>query len=74
MNIDKITNFIKNLSLSLTHIHGNNFGLIHKTGYPCVLELTFEKDPEYFAGINTLPHNLDQPCNPKKDEINLDFS
>ncbi len=74
LNIEKIKSFIKNFNLSLTHIHGNNYGSILKTGDPCVLELTFEKNPEYLTGNKTLPHSLDQPCNPKKEEIILNFS
>ena len=35
--------------------------------------MTFEKKPVFEAGKNILPNNLDQPCDPEKEEIKLVF-
>ncbi len=73
LNQEKISKFIKNLNLELTHIHPNNFGLKDENGDPKVIEMTFEKNPLIKEGYNQLPNDLDQPCDLKNQEIKLNF-
>ncbi len=73
LNLDKISEFIEKFNLSLSHIHPNNYGSTDKSGNPNVIEMTFEKKPVFEAGKNILPNNLDQPCDPEKEEIKLVF-
>lgn len=70
---EKISEFIKNFNLELTHIHPNNFGLTDEKGDPKVIEMTFEKTPLIREGLNILPNDLDQPCDVKNKEIKLNF-
>lgn len=74
LNLNKINEFIENFSLSLSHIHPNNYGLIDNLGNPSVIEMTFEKNPVSESGKNILPNLLDQPCDPEKKDIELNFS
>lgn len=73
LNQEKISEFIKNFNLELTHIHPNNFGLKDENGDPKVIEMTFEKNPLIEEGLNNLPNDLDQPCDSKNQEIELNF-
>tara|TARA_Y100000591_G_C21838061_1_gene703846 strand:+ start:1519 stop:2265 length:747 start_codon:yes stop_codon:yes gene_type:complete len=73
LNQEKISEFIKNFNLELTHIHPNNFGQIDENGDPKVIEMTFEKIPLIKEGSNILPNDLDQPCDSKNKEIKLNF-
>ena len=70
----KIREFIEKISLSLTHIHPNNYGPLDNAGNPTVIEMTFEKKPIADLGENNLPNTFDQPCDPEKKEIELTFS
>ena len=70
---EKILEFINNFNLELTHIHPNNFGLKDDNGDPKVIEMTFEKIPLIKKGTNKLPNELDQPCDSKSKEIELNF-
>ena len=73
LNQGKISEFINNFNLELTHIHANNFGLKDEKGDPKVIEMTFEKTPLIKEGPNNLPNDLDQPCDSKNKEIKLNF-
>ena len=73
LNQKKISEFINNFNLELTHIHPNNFGLKDENGDPKVIEMTFEKTPLVNEGTNDLPNDLDQPCDSKNEEIELNF-
>lgn len=73
LNQEKISKFINNFNLELTHIHPNNFGLKDENGDPKVIEMTFEKNPLIKEGLNQLPNDLDQPCDLKDQEIKLNF-
>lgn len=73
LNVQKIEKFIEKFNLELTHIHPNNYSDTDKNRNPTVIEFTFEKRPSAKEGSNNLPNLLDQPCNPKKKEIELNF-
>lgn len=72
LHMDRICNFINNFNLELIHIHGNNFS-DNFNNNPTTLELTFDKDPYYTEGKNSLPNKLDMPCDQHKDEVQLHF-
>lgn len=73
-HLTRIEAFIDQFKLRLVHIHANNCAEIDATtGLPSVLELTFSRH----AATETsaiLPHPLDQPNDPKKEEILLAFN
>lgn len=73
LHLSKIENFIKNIGLKLVHIHPNNFGGFDKFGNPCLVELTFDKEPLIINEINTLPHKYDMKNNPNIDDVKLIF-
>ncbi len=73
LHLDKIERFIDKLSLPLVHVHANNWGIIlEKNQLPEGLEMTFSsnalQEEKYI-----LPHPLDMPNNPSKEEIELTF-
>ena len=73
LHLDKIESFIKQLSLHLVHIHANNWGIIlEKNQLPEGLEMTFSSNAEQ-EEKSILPHPLDMPNNPSKEEIILSF-
>jgi hypothetical protein len=76
-----IEKFINDLNfLSLTHIHGNNYGEVNKLGEPDVLEFTFLnfKKVNIFKKIKSLKKypvkNLDFPNNPLEKDLRIMFS
>lgn len=72
LHLSKVINFIEKLNFKITHVHGNNFARqINKL--PLVLEMTFERDPDFHNTFAELPNKFDAPCNPLKDEIELTF-
>ena len=73
MHESKIKNFIDNIGLKLVHIHPNNFGGLDKFGNPCLIELTFEKEPVILKETNSLPHKYDMKNNPDAEDITLTF-
>ena len=74
LHLNNIKNFITKFSLKLIHIHANNFSLIdERSQLPHTLEMTFSKNCELLETYQ-LPHELDMPCNPKDEEIILDFT
>ena len=74
LNLDKISNFIKSLSLELVHIHANNYDLDHEEIIPNTLEITFSRSPVGISKFKNLPHKLDNPNRSKSPEINLKFN
>ena len=72
LHLERITKFVKDLNFKVTHIHGNNFERI-SNNIPIVLEITFEKNPDTESGFAILPNRNDAPCNPKNQEISLNF-
>ena len=50
----------------LIHIHPNNYN-------ETCIELSFEKNPIIIKNEPTIPHELDQKCNPERPELNIKF-
>ena len=72
LNLNKIKNFIKKIKINLVHVHANNYAPVLNNKLPLVLELTFSKNGKLLNKA-LLPHQLDQPNNKNKAEINLAF-
>ena len=73
LNLQKITNFIENFNLTLVHIHANNSDFINNN-IPAMIEVTFAKKPVKLKDHPSIPHKLDQICEPKRRDINLIFN
>ena len=74
LHLQLIADFIKKFSMPIVHIHANNCApLLHSSGLPLVLEITFSKNAEQNNEC-IHPHPLDMPNNPEKDEILYRFS
>ena len=73
LHMDKIEKFVNKTKLKLIHIHPNNFCGLDKFGNPTTIEVSFENDPIVEKDLFTIPHNLDQNCNPKGPNINISF-
>ena len=73
LNLDKITNFIKNFSLTLVHIHAENQASVAGNNIPLQIEFTFAKNPKIVNSRPKIPHELDQPSNPNLKDIELFF-
>ena len=73
LHIDKIEQFINVIDLELIHLHPNNYSRLDKFGNPTIIELSFEKRPIIIKNEPTIPHELDQKCNPEKPEISIKF-
>ena len=74
LHLDKINYFIKNINLTLIHVHANNSSPVTSSGIPLVLELTFSRNCASSPREPSLPHELDAPNDPRKPEILLSFS
>jgi hypothetical protein len=70
---DRILNFVKNLNLTLIHIHGNNYAETDLGGDVTVFEVTFDKFPIKIDEVNKLPNLLDMPNDANQKEIILKF-
>ncbi len=74
---EKIKFFIEKFDLNLVHIHVNNFGIITKTGFPSVIELTFS--PKRYNSRREEKENnfplpfLDQPNNKNLEDLHISF-
>ena len=73
LHLQKVENFVKNLSLTLIHIHPNNYGALDQKNDPTVIEMTFEKFPDFKSENLILPNKLDQPNDPNNKDISLHF-
>lgn len=69
----KIKNFIEQFSLSVCHVHCNNWGQITASGMPQLLELFFNKQTNNMPPTVQLPIELDQPNNSKSPDISIQF-
>lgn len=72
LNMERIKSFVKKINLNIAHCHCNNYGPIASKGIPTVIELTFSSHKALSQGIS-LPHDLDQPNNPKNQEFEIIF-
>lgn len=76
LNLNKILNFISKLSLNLVHIHGQNPGgenYLDSNGDPTQIELTFSNSQTFTNSEVKIPHYLDQPSDPRFNEVKLVF-
>lgn len=76
LNLNKILNFINKLSLNLVHIHGQNPGgenYLDSNGDPTQIELTFSNSENFTNSEVKIPHYLDQPSDPRFNEVKLVF-
>tara|TARA_B100000029_G_scaffold396465_1_gene394518 strand:+ start:395 stop:1180 length:786 start_codon:yes stop_codon:yes gene_type:complete len=73
LHLDKIVNFIKNLKLTLVHIHPQNPAFVTDDNIPTQIELSFARNPKIISSVAKIPHPLDQPANPDFEEIKLFF-
>lgn len=77
LHISRILNFIDKLNLSIVHIHGQNPGgkdYLDKNQDPIQIEITFSKFNSYLELQPQIPHELDQPSDPRFDEVKLIFN
>lgn len=72
LHIDRIKDFINNISLNLIHVHVNNFGGITKNDIPTSIEITFSSSDVGY-NVDNLPHSLDMPNNYAEDEAKITF-
>ena len=73
LHTGKIKNFIEQFSLSVCHVHCNNWGEITASGMPQILELCFNIQINNMPPRVQLPMELDQPNNPKSPDISIQF-
>lgn len=76
LNLNKILSFISKLSLNLVHIHGQNPGgenYLDSNGDPTQIELTFSNSQTFTNSEVKIPHYLDQPSDPRFNEVKLVF-
>ena len=73
LHIERIIKFIKNINLTLVHIHANNWGDYGNNNIPSILELSFSKNPELISHDLSFPHKLDQKNNPDVKDLELIF-
>jgi hypothetical protein len=74
LHIDKIEKFMNKTKLELIHIHPNNYSSLDKFNNPITIELSFENNPTPVKNLFTIPHELDQNCNPRGPNMNISFS
>ena len=70
-NMDKITDFIKRFPLKVVHLHPNNGSKISPDNIPCIIEMSFAKDPVEISSQLPCTHPLDDSCNPAVPDIVL---
>tara|TARA_B100000780_G_scaffold235042_1_gene175550 strand:- start:3918 stop:4649 length:732 start_codon:yes stop_codon:yes gene_type:complete len=73
LHMDRIEKFINKTKLELIHIHPNNYCSLDQFGNPTTIEVSFEKNPTAVNDLYTIPHDLDQNCNPNGPDINISF-
>jgi hypothetical protein len=73
LHSSKIKDFIERFSLSVCHVHCNNWGEITASGMPQALELCFNIQSNTIPHKVNLPTELDQPNNPKSPDISIQF-
>ncbi len=59
--LDQIRQFVRQIELTLVHVHANNHGAVMGDGLPQVIELTFSAATRTGTSQQSLPHVLDQP-------------
>ena len=73
LHMDKIIDFVENFKLKIVHIHANNADFVHNNT-PAMIEVTFAKNPIKINDMPSIPHKLDQICEPTRRDISLIFN
>ncbi len=73
LHLDRIVDFVNRFSLTLAHVHANNFAPITEKGTPLAIELTFSKYGIHSEDAPHLPHKYDEANNLKDNEIKISF-
>jgi hypothetical protein len=76
LHMSRILDFIRKLNLTLVHIHGQNPGgkdYLDQNQDPIQIEITFSRFNSFLDLKSQIPHELDQPADPRFDEIKLFF-
>lgn len=73
--LSEIIEFLREVNLSVVHVHVNNFSSIDPDGLPSVLELTLSSNPVSLEkGISDFARRLDMPNTKKRPDIEAFFS
>lgn len=73
VHMNSILDFIKKFNLDIVHIHANNADFVYNK-MPAMIEVTFSKNPKKIKDLPTIPHELDQTCEPTRRDIELLFN
>jgi hypothetical protein len=76
LHMSRILDFIRKLDLTIVHIHGQNPGgkdYLDQNQDPIQIEITFSRFNSFLDLQPQIPHELDQPADPRFDEIKLFF-
>ena len=60
-------------NLDIVHIHANNADFVYNK-MPAMIEVTFSKNPKKIKDLPTIPHELNQTCEPTRRDIELLFN
>jgi hypothetical protein len=74
LNIARIIDFIQRTPLVICHCHANNSAGVAANGLPFLLEISFARPKETQSGYAQIPNILDQPNNPRQEDINMYFA
>lgn len=74
LNLQKIIDFVGRFPLDLCHCHVNNALGVAANGLPYLLELSFTRRSAQRSTFATLPCPLDQPNNPRQEDIGVAFA
>lgn len=72
IHMNKILDFVKKFKLDIVHIHANNADFVYNK-MPAMIEMTFSKNPKKIKDLPSIPHELDQICEPTRRDIELVF-
>ena len=73
LHLDKIKRFVELIDMPIAHIHPTNCAPVNKDGIPMVIEVTFSRNGDIINRHPKLPHPLDAPVCPKREEYLINF-
>lgn len=74
LHLDKIIQFTNNFSLSLCHIHVNNYGCINQENVPLAIECTYSGNDFNDSYATSFPADIDMPNDPYNEDLQIIFS
>lgn len=74
LHLDKIIQFTNDFSLSLCHIHVNNYGCINQENIPLAIECTYSEEEFNDSYATSFPADIDMPNDPQNDDLKIIFS